>query len=283
MRTDTNLFKMTAHRFVSRRSNHNNWPYSHTVLYRASLNVVLQDYQNEGLLTVLTHETNLGIQGGLRRCLEQAAGEFVLPLDADDLMTRNAISVLTKATLNHPKSDLFYTDEDILIQDKPAGPFYRPSFDPVLAQANSYVWHAIFFRRTVGLELGAFTNSAAEYAQDWDLLLKFALAGRVSTHIPFVAYHWRQHERSLSNSGENFEGSGRSIQGILEMLRNTSKRPELYAVSPSMIDVGIPDFFLRRVHIEPPSIHRLSLVHGKGSRVPIHIDFPFVEQQQLPR
>src|SRR5206468_3622107 len=59
-----------------------------------ALKSLLDDLQAERRIRLLTHDTNLGIQGGSRICLEQAIADYVLPLDADDLLAPNAIATL---------------------------------------------------------------------------------------------------------------------------------------------------------------------------------------------
>ena len=209
------------------------------------LSIVLEKLRDEGALRWLTLDENLGIQGGLRYCLERATGEFVLSLDADDLLTPDAIALLSDATAASPEVRVFYSDEDILIDDVPNHPFYRPAFDPVHLFSHSYIWHCILFHRATGLELGAYTNSRAEYAQDWDLLIRFVRAGHEPEHIPEVLYHWRHHRSSLSNSGSLFEGSVRSVKGCLEAIR-LGDFADLLSIEEYPIGPPASDFYLRR-------------------------------------
>ncbi|MFM0559300.1 rhamnosyltransferase WsaF family glycosyltransferase [Paraburkholderia sediminicola] len=269
-RTDTQLFCLTAEAMRSQRHRASEWlVLAHGPIPR-ELDDVLIACETEGLLRILRHDVNLGIHGGLRYCLELATGDFALSLDADDLLTPDALAVLAVAAKDNPKTDIFYSDEDLLIEGAYRHPFYRPDYDPVLIAAQSYVWHAILFRRQVGLSLGAFTSGEAEYAQDWDILVRFAKDGHLPRHVPEVLYHWRQHARSLSNSGSTFSGSSMSVQAVLREIARQHPA-DLYEVAPYPFDLGIPDFYLKRLRKEPPTIVKVSM----GLDASGLVDFPF--------
>ncbi|MFM0128776.1 rhamnosyltransferase WsaF family glycosyltransferase [Paraburkholderia sediminicola] len=276
-RTDTQLFCLTAEAMQLQRHPASEWiVLAHGPISR-DLDDVLTAYEAEGLLRLLRHDVNLGIHGGLRYCLERARGDFALSLDADDLLTPDALAVLAVSAKDNPDRQIFYSDEDLLIEGAYRHPFYRPDYDPVLLAAQSYVWHAILFRRQLGLSLGAFTSSDAEYAQDWDILVRFARSGHQPLHVPEVLYHWRQHARSLSHSGSTFSGSSMSVQGVLRDI-GRHHRADLYEIAPYPFDLGIPDYYLRRLRKEPPAIVLVSL--GLEARGPA--DFPFSGRVAVP-
>jgi glycosyltransferase involved in cell wall biosynthesis len=276
-RTDTQLFRLTADAMRSQRHRASEWlVLAHGPIPR-ELDEVLSGCETEGLLRILRSDINLGIHGGLRYCLEQATGDFALSLDADDLLTPDALAVLAVSAKDNPDTDIFYSDEDLLIEGAYRHPFYRPDYDPVLIAAQSYVWHTILFRRKLGLSLGAFTLGEAEYAQDWDILVRFAKDGHLPVHVPEALYHWRQHPRSLSNSGSTFSGSSMSVKAVLREIARWH-RADLYEVAPYPFDLGIPDFYLKRLRKEPPTVAKVSMGLDAGGA----IDFPFSGHTTVP-
>lgn len=241
------------------------------------LSAVLAGFAAEKLIRLLQRPKNLGIHGGLRLCLEQARASFTLSLDADDILTPDALDILYEAALADPDCEIFYTDEDLLIEGRPMHAFYRPDYDPVHLRAHSFIWHSIMFRRARGTALGVYTNGAAQYAQDWDTLLRFEFAGQPAQHVPEVICHWRQHASSLSNSGCTFQGSLDSVQGVLDMVRATSEHPDLLEVAPYPADTGSPDFYLKRAETAPPAMLMLRL--GAASPPPA---FDFAAYRAMP-
>ncbi|WP_292234381.1 glycosyltransferase [Mesorhizobium sp.] len=225
------------------------------------LSTVLERLQSEKLLKRLTLKKNLGIQGGLRHCLEHSRGEFVLSLDADDLLTPDAIALLAEATDRSSGVQVLYSDEDIFVNGAPVHPFYRPAFDPVHLFSHSYVWHCILFRRSTALELGVYTDVRTEYAQDWDLLIRFVRAGHIPMHVPEVLYHWRHHASSLSNSGQLFDGSIASVKACLNSVA-AGEHQHLLKVEEYPIGPAGSDYYLRRTATNLP---RCLLVQISGS------------------
>ena len=61
-------------------------------------------------------------------CLEQASKEYRLPMDGDNLLTPDALHVLT-AEVRANAPDLIYTDEDVCDDRTFGSPFFRPDFD----------------------------------------------------------------------------------------------------------------------------------------------------------
>lgn len=276
-RTDTALFRETAASVAGQSLRPLEWlVLAHGPIAR-DLETTLSALAEAGTLRLLRLDRNLGICGGMRHCLEHARGKFVTALDGDDLLSRHAIATMTRALRESPASRIFYSDEDHLVDGRRASPYRRPDFDPALVFAHSYVWHSIWFEREKALESGAFTAASAEFAQDWDLLLRFATAGDIPVHVARVLYHWRQHASSLSNSGTTFAGSMNSVQAMLETVRSGLPRRDDLEVVPYRLAGRVPDYRLRRRHARPGSVATLRLL-GRDERdgEPV-LPFPFVE------
>jgi hypothetical protein len=274
-RTDAGLFAQTAASMQAQTALAREWLVLSHGPIGDDLAAMLGQLAADGAITWLKHEVNLGIHGGLRYCLERASGDFVLALDADDLLTPDALAVLADAAAHRPEARIFFSDEDFLIDGKPTLPFHRPDFDPVHARAHSSIWHAILYDRRLALALGVYSSDAVQYALDWDVLLRFEAAGHRPVHVPEVLYHWRQHGQSLSNSGTINDGTLRSIQGALESIRQRAPGADNLSVEPYPIDAGMRDFYLRRQprHPPPTGLVRLLLAEGRvGTPDP---DFPF--------
>jgi glycosyltransferase involved in cell wall biosynthesis len=161
-KTDPALFAETASSVESQTCAPKEW----IVLAQGALSPELERFlrqrETEGAIRLLRKEVNTGIQSGFRLCLEAATGDFVLPLDHDDLLTPDALSVFTTAAARNPRVNIFYSDEDLLIGDTVRHPYYRPDYDPVLLLEHSYIWHAMIFNRLKAIELGTFTEAKAE-------------------------------------------------------------------------------------------------------------------------
>jgi len=282
-KTDEALFRETVACVAAQTSK----PFEWVVLAQGPiigrLEKTLDELDRNGIIRLLRHQENLGIMGGLRLCLEAASAEYAMVLDADDLLTVDALALLAAKLVAEPDAQVVYSDEDLLIDGSPKHPYTRPDFDPVLLSAHSYIWHAIVFRRTTALDLGVFTDPGAEYAQDWHTLLRFMLAGHVPRHLPEVLYRWRRHEQSVSNSGQTFEGSLASVRHLLGEVAASTGHRELYEVLPYPYRVGDIDYFIKRLSTAAPSVLRIDL-GARDGRAACHEatgHFPFPEQVTL--
>ena len=206
--------------------------------------------------------TNLGIINGLRICLEEARGQFVAPLDGDDLLTVDALQLLTEALTMDGGADFAFSDEDILFEGKLRSPFRRTRFDPILCDADSTIWHFCGFKRDRALQLGVYSDEGAEACHDWDTVQRFEVAGAPMRHIPHVLYHWRQHPASTSNSGTLNEASLRSVHHVLSGIIARQSNPELYEVKPYPLFRGVEQFALLRRHVAPLSLCLIYVVRN---------------------
>jgi glycosyltransferase involved in cell wall biosynthesis len=210
---------------------------------------------------VVRQTARRGIIASLRTGLESATGEFVLPVDADDVLAPDAWQVLA-GTLMRSAADYVYSDEDVLGQKGSASPYLRPDYDGVLNLESPYIWHLSAFRREIALGLGAYTDPTAELCHDYDTSVRFGLAGRRFAHAPHVLYHWRTHGSSQSHSGRQNPGSIDSVRAVLRRVIETSATPHRYEVRPFPIDRGAQELYIARRHLDIPAITAVQLRSG---------------------
>ena len=187
----------------------------------------------------------------MSRCLTKAGGRFVAPLDADDLLTVDALYLVTEALIKDGGADLVFSDEDILYEDELRSPVRRSEFDPILNDADSTIWHFCAFNRELALRFGVYSDVGTEACHDWDTVRRFSLNDVVMRHIPHVLYHWRHHRGSTSGSGTINESSLRSVRHVLSGIIARQTAPELYEVKPYPLFRGAEQVALLRRHVAP--------------------------------
>lgn len=219
---------------------------------------VLSELSLQPWVTVLKLEANLGIMGGMRYCLERAHGEYIVPLDADDLLAPDALASFAARLRDRPPAA--FSDEDIYV-DGPAVAYLRPGWDPVLNLESSYVWHLVAIRRDMALDLGLYSDPGAEWCHDWDTIFRLERAGTPPIHVPSVLYHWRQHAGSSTNKPDPESGSMRSQKHVL------SKRVEAnrYDIVRSPINRGSPEWWVKRREESRPPVEVVLLARGDAA------------------
>jgi SAM-dependent methyltransferase len=191
-------------------------------------------------------EQQHGIIGGLRRCLERASGQYVLVADHDDRLYRDALQVFANSVLRAGSPKLAYSDEDKLFGDRFLDAYLKPDWDPVLFLNSCYIAHLIALDRARALELGVYTDSAAEGCHDWDAFMRFMLAGHRPLHVSEVLYSWRMHPRSTAlNIGSKSYIEASHIH-VLQKFLDAQSRPGLFSLRRSPLWGGTPDWWFQR-------------------------------------
>ncbi len=251
-RSPADAFKEAADSVLQQTSSHFQWVILAQGPIGPDLNAQLNRISNDPRIVLLRQPANSGIIPGMRQCVEVASGRYIVPLDGDDLLTPDALSVVASFLRDH-KSAVLYSDEDHLIAGEPKYPFLRPEWDPILNLSCSYIFHLMVFDRKVALELGVFSDPAVNWCQDWDTVCRFVGGGHIPKHVPEVLYHWRAHEASQTNKPGPNEGSLQSQRHLLERFLLSRSDGHLFDIKPFPIFRGAHEWWLARKHIEPAS------------------------------
>lgn len=202
--------------------------------------------------TVIVEAKPLEIMGAMRRGLESAHGDYIVPIDADDLITSDAIQILTNAISALKEPDLIFSDEDLLVDGQPAFPYLRSKFDPVLNLDSSYIWHLCAISRKKAIDLELYTDADATWCHDWDSVMRMSNAGARIEHIPEVLYHWRQHCGSTTNNTEGDSRSLDSVRHILNSQKNRIESKKNFHISEWPENRGVKELYIRRNTDELP-------------------------------
>jgi len=195
---------------------------------------------------VIVEPLPLGIMGAMRRGLENALGEYVVPVDADDVLTPDAIQILTNAIAKLNRPDMIFSDEDMLMEGQPDLPYLRSTFDPVLNLDSSYIWHLCAIKRERAMALELYTDPGATWCHDWDSVIRITNAGGRIEHVPEVLYHWRQHTGSTTNNSQGDSRSLDSIRHILERQISFTAAPQHFHIIDWPENRGVRELYIAR-------------------------------------
>ncbi len=220
----------------------------------------------------------VGILGTMRACLAECSGEYLVPVDADDLLTPDALAILASVAASEDLPDLVHSDEDVLDGDRHRDPFLRPDWDPVLHLSGSYVWHALCIKRTTAVDLGLYDDPSFEWCHDWDTVERIRRVGGRIVHVPEVLYHWRRHAGSSTNTDRPESAQQDSVKAMFTRMAADTGHPERYEVTEFPLWRGATEFHLRRKHLDAPSVALVSLGEMSNytrSSVAANGTFPF--------
>lgn len=179
---------------------------------------------------LIEHEQPLGIMNAMHRALGAVLSEYIIPVDADDILTPDALQVMGHEIRRLNEPDMLYSDEDILLENRVTSPYFRASFDPLLSFHSSCIWHLCAIKYASAVHFGLYTDSGATWCHDWDTVTRIAQGrGRIE-HVPEVLYHWRQHPVSTSNKPQGDFRSLDSVRHLLEKRIAQTPSPSLFFI-----------------------------------------------------
>ena len=162
---------------------------------------------------------NAGISAATNIALEMATGSYIGLLDADDMLTHNALENVADRLATDPTIDLLYTDEckidenDIVQQLMP-----KPDWSPLLLTAFMYTGHFSVYRTSIVRHLGGL-RSRYDLSQDYDLALRVADLNPRVAHVRGYHYGWRM----ISGSG-SVGGKPRARESNIAALQDAMDR-----------------------------------------------------------
>ena len=213
--------------------------------------------------------TNIGIARGLRRCLEAATGRYVLPVDADDYLYPDAVRVIARWIKETGYPALLYTDEDKIAGSKFVQPYLKPDWDPVLLLNSAYIAHLGIVDRAKALALGAYSDEHAEGSPDWDLFVRFMIAGYHGVHIPEVLYGWRVHAHSTADDAAAKPYVHSSQRAVLQRFLDTRPDGSKFKIEHSPLLGGAAHWRFARTQEEPcPPIAPIIVKTGTTNQEP---------------
>lgn len=147
---------------------------------------------------------NLGISGNTNGALKMAGGDFIVFIDHDDTLTKNALYEVACAVRQQKEAEIIYSDEDKMDMDGKNFfmPHFKPDFNIDLLRSVNYICHLLVVKKTLIEKVGDFQREF-DGAQDHDFILRCAEKAKGIYHIPKVLYHWRAHRDSTSENPES--------------------------------------------------------------------------------
>jgi O-antigen biosynthesis protein len=216
---------------------------AHGPLEKADIKL-LNSYADRPEVEIVISAEPLGIMGAMRRALAAANADYVIPVDADDLLTPDAVQIVSHEISARCFPDLLFSDEDLLVDGEPATPFMRADFDPILNTDSSTIWHLCAIKRDTAVTQGLYSDDASTWCHDWDSVTRIASsAGRIE-HVPEVLYHWRQHSGSTTNRAEGDPRSLESVRHLLECQRYRLPNPNDFEVRQWPRNRGTKELYL---------------------------------------
>ena len=146
-------------------------------------------------IKILTNQKNLGLPASINRGIEEANGEYVVRVDADDFVNAHFLNFLFWFLKTNETSDAVACDY-LLVDDQ----------ERVINRANCIekpIACGVMFRKGQLIEIGMYDESFLRH-EDKELRIRFEEKFNVS-RLALPLYRYRRHENNITNDTEKME------------------------------------------------------------------------------
>jgi glycosyltransferase involved in cell wall biosynthesis len=194
---------------------------------------ILRDYAARDPRIRLTSRPGMGLTASLNEMLDQARGEFIARMDADDISLPERLERQVQYLRGHPECVL--VGSAALVIDPEGDPLSvwftetthealdSRNLDPTLLE-SSLCHPAVMMRRRVVLDAGRY-DPRCQIAEDLDLWLRLAERGRLA-NLPEPLLKYRYHGSNKSSGTDSARRNQDTLRQIIVRARRRRGLPE---------------------------------------------------------
>lgn len=146
---------------------------------------------------VLIEQSNKGLAAARNRGIQEAAGEFILPLDADDRIGPGFIQQAVAAMAKDHEVGIVYGQTELF--GSKTGPWRKPDYAmPEMLFENMIVASALY-RKSDWESVGGYRPAMTHAWEDWDFWLALINLGRKVVRLKDVTFYYRISEESMTS------------------------------------------------------------------------------------
>ena len=152
----------------------------------------------------IVRKQNGGVGSAMRAATEAARGEFVVPLDQDDVFEPGRLEAIMEVAIASPDADIIATNAVIEYEGRSimtfaeSIPFRAEGQRMAILSSCFFAWPAI--RRARLLAVGGY-DATFKCIADWDCYIRLILDGAVLAYIDKPLYRWHLTPGSLLSDG----------------------------------------------------------------------------------
>ncbi|MBW1698264.1 MAG: glycosyltransferase [Deltaproteobacteria bacterium] len=169
--------------------------------------------------TRVIHTPNRGLASARNTGIQEAKGEYILPLDADDRIGREYLEKAVRILDSDPAVGIVYCMAEFFGQK--TGPWDLPDFSLERMLVDNLIFCSGFFRKSDWERVGGYDPNMMYGWEDWDFWLSIIELNRKVIRIPEILFFYRSMENSM------IDRMGEEKQ-VLMRLRIYQKHKRLY-------------------------------------------------------
>jgi len=192
---------------------------------------VISRYDDERIRYI--YQENGGMSNALNRAVREAKGQYIMPLDSDDMMTPDFIASHLQEFKKHPEADLVYSDvllidsssNPIRVMKKPEYQNRRHMIRDLFRAGHPIIPFRLGIRKSVYDKIGLY-DETLRIGMDYDMIRRFVKAGLKEHHLRKTLHLRRILPQSLSRS-VNID-KARDHFEVVKRFTNTFSYDELF-------------------------------------------------------
>lgn len=144
--------------------------------------------------TRIIRQANAGPAVARNRAIAKASGEYILPLDADDILEPTYAAKAAAVLDGRPDIGIVYCRATKFGAEE--GPWELPEFSPDELALGNVIFVSAMFRKADWEKVGGFDETLRHGMEDYDFWIRLVCAGRKVVRLDETLFHCRISERS---------------------------------------------------------------------------------------
>jgi len=190
------------------------------------------------------YQENEGPAAARNNGIRHSSGEFILPLDADDLISENYIEEAVKVLKTNEQVEVVYCEAEFF--EGKTGEWKLPPFSRQFLARDNMIFCSAVYRKSGWEATGGYDERMTWGWEDWEFWMNLLKRGGEVYRLPFVGFYYRVRPNSRRKS-TNSDAKKKTIDLInskhKEFVNEMLKGPLRYQRSLSVCINSILSFF----------------------------------------
>lgn len=186
---------------------------------------ILEDIKNLDNRIRIIHKENGGLSSARNKGFEEAATEYVIPIDADDLIEPTYVEQCWWALKSYPEAAFAYTDT-VGFGDHHY--LWKKQFDVESLKKDNFLVATAMIKKQAWIEVCGYDETLRYGYEDWDFWLRLISKGHRPVHINSYGFWYRRRPKSMLRSLEtddtNKQEAKKKIDNISKLI-STNVQP----------------------------------------------------------
>jgi len=168
--------------------------------------------------TRIFHQSNAGPAAARNRAIEEARGEYILPLDADDTIEPRYVEKAVGVLDSRPDVGCVYCKAMKFGAEE--GPWDLPPYRLAELAVDNVIFVTALFRKDDWRKIGGFDQDLRHGVEDYDFWVKMIASGKDVVQLDEYLFNYRVQEKSRTTKFQ--KGLGGKVATYANIFRNNS-------------------------------------------------------------